>query len=179
MLSTPLWPLLNLLFALLVAPVPQTDPPLDDGDTVAMLKAGYLFKFASSSDWPSEAKTGSFKIGVYNNQNVFSELAAKYATKPIGNQALEVIRIDQPDQFEYCHVVYAAGANEDALKKITRHTSGKPTLLVGDGKSALQKGATIAFVVVDNSTRYIINPEEAQKRKISLGSTILLWAVSN
>lgn len=179
MLSTPFWLLLHLLIALWMAPGTQTDPPLDDGDTVAMLKAGYLFKFASSSDWPSTDKSGNFRIGIYKNENVFNELASKYATKPIGNQALEVIRIDQPEAFDYCHVIYAAGADDDALKKLTRQTDGKATLLVGDGKATLQKGASIAFVVVDSSTRYIINPEEAQKRKISLGSTILLWAVSN
>lgn len=159
-------------------PVTQTDPPLDDGNTVAMLKAGYLFKFASSSDWPEEVKTGNFRIGVYQNDAVFSELAAKYATKPIGNQALEVIRIENTEKFEYCHVIYAAGADKAALQKITKHASGKPTLLIGDGKSTLQSGAAIAFVVVDSSTRYIINLEEAQQRNISLGSTILLWAVS-
>lgn len=179
MLSPHLWPFVALLFALWMAPGTQTDPPLDDGDTVAMLKAGYLFKFATSCDWPDAVKTGNFRIGVYQNDNVFRELASKYATKPIGNQALEVIHIDNPDQFDYCHVIYAAGTDEAAFKKINSNSGGKATLVVGDGRSSLQKGATISFVVVDSSTRYIINPEEAQKRKISLGSTILLWAVSN
>lgn len=157
----------------------QTDPPLEEADTVAILKASYLFKFATSNDWPNEVKSGPFKIGVYNHDGVFRELSAKYATKPIGSQALEVHRIDKPTDTDYYHIVYAPSKDGEALKKLAASGAGKPTLLVSDGKDNLKKGAAISFVVVDNGTRYMINTDEAQKRQISIGSTILLWAISN
>ncbi len=157
----------------------QTDPPLEDADTVAILKASYLFKFATSNDWPNEVKSGPFKIGIYKHEGVFRELAAKYATKPIGSQALEVHLIDKPDDRTHYHIVYAPAKDGEALKKLAAASAGKPTLLVSDGKENLKRGAAISFVVVDNGTRYMINTDEAQKRQISIGSTILLWAISN
>lgn len=170
------WVALMLLIG--VAPE-QTDPPLEEADTVAILKASYLFKFATSNDWPAEAKTGPFKIGIYKHEGVFRELSAKYATKPIGSQALEVHLIEKPDDRSFYHIVYAPSKDGEALKKLASAAANGSTLMVSDGKDNLKKGAAITFVVVDNGTRYMINTDEAQRRKISIGSTILLWAISN
>lgn len=173
---------LILFMALLLAffgATEQVDPPLEEADTVAILKASYLFKFATSSDWPAEVKKGPFKIAVLGSDAVFRELMAKYATKPIGSQELEVHLLQKPDFSEYYHVVYVAGEAADLMKRVAKSSSGKATLLVADGKENVKHGAVASFVVIDNTTRYIINFEEAQKRKVSLGSTIILWAVSN
>ncbi len=178
-MPTPFFSLVFWVLAHLFGPVEQTDPPLDDADTVAMLKASYLFKFASSNDWPADVKQGPFKIAVIGNNNVYRELLTKYATKPIGSQALEVYLLETTTSSDFYHVVYVSGNRADDLAKLAKATSGRPSLLVGDGKQSVGNGAAIGFVVVDNTTRYVINPDAAQRRKISIGSTILLWSVSN
>lgn len=175
----PLLYLFALFYVMRVMLPDQTDPPLDESDTVAILKASYIFKFATSNDWPESVKKGAFKIAIYGSENVFRELTNKYATKPIGSQNLEVTLLEKPELPEFYHVVFVAGKDAEGLKKIVKSSAGQPTLLVSDGRDNLKNGSTISFVTVDNTTRYIINTDEAQKRKISLGSTIILWAVSN
>lgn len=179
MVSQALYIWMAALMLLFGGATEQTDPPLEEADTVAILKASYLFKFATSNDWPTDVKNGPFKIGIYGHQGVFRELSAKYATKPIGSQALEVHLIEKLDDRNFYHIVYAPSLNDGALQKLSTSGKGNPTLYVSDGKENLQRGATISFVVVDNGTRYMINTDEAKRRKITIGSTILLWAIGN
>ena len=43
------------------------DPKMDTSNTVAPLKAQYLFQFAKGNDWPAEVKDGPFLVGVQGN----------------------------------------------------------------------------------------------------------------
>lgn len=166
------------LLALWMFPEEQTDPELDSADTVAMFKASYLFKFASSNDWPESTKTGPFRIAVSGNEAILRELSEKYATKSIGSQVLEVLPLEEAKNGDHLHIIYFGGTDkEDELLMKKAPRSG--TMIVAEGREALKNGATIGFVTVDNATRYVLNHEEAKKRSITLGSTIILWAVSN
>ncbi len=158
----------------------QTDPEVADDDVVAMIKAAYLYKFSTSCDWPDQMKKGPFRVGVIGDDAVFQELSDKYATKPVGAQLFEVAFLEtMPDETFY-HLIYlSANAGEKEWKAARKYAANQPILVVGEGNQALSAGAAISFVTVGNGTKYIINPESAQKRGISLGSTIMLWAVEN
>lgn len=156
----------------------QTDPEVADDDVVAMIKAAYVYKFSTSCDWPDKVKQGPFRVGIVGSESVFQELSDKYATKPVGAQLFEVVLLEKVPDNEFYHMLYLSStAGPKEWKSATKYAEKKPTLLVGEGKGALTQGAAISFVTVENGTKYIINPESAQKRGISLGSTIMLWAV--
>lgn len=168
-----------LLSLLLGFPAPdQTDPEVADDDVVAMIKSAYLFKFSTSCDWPDEVKQGPFRVGVIGDEGVFRELNDKYATKPVGAQLFEVFYHEELQADDFYHLLYLSpDAGEKEWRAVKKYIADKPTLVVGDGENALSLGAAISFVTFENGTKYIINPESAQKRGISLGSTIMLWAV--
>jgi hypothetical protein len=173
---------LGLLSLLLLQQVSfaQSDPELADDDVVAMVKAAYLFKFATANDWPEQAKKGAFKVGIIGSESVYNELLAKYATKPVGSQVLEVSFIEEDKVDGFYHLLYVAdGTPTGTWRKLQSKLKDQSTLIVGDKRASIERGACIAFVTVDNGTKYIISPESAQKRGISIGSTIILWAVGD
>ena len=79
--------LLIATIAAMVSPIMQGDT-LDKADTQAIMKANFLFHFAASNEWPSETKSGPFRIAVVGNARLFQELIDKYALKSIGAQSL-------------------------------------------------------------------------------------------
>lgn len=174
-----IWFFVAFLYTAYLGGLEQTDPTLEDADTVAILKASYLFKFATSNEWPSNTEKGSFKIAVYGNDNIYRELLTKYATKAIGDQSLEVVELTAPSASSFYHIIYVSDKQPEALAAIVKSVGNKPTMIIAEGRDNTKKGAMICFVTVENSTRYVINSEAALKRNITLGSTIILWAVSN
>ncbi|MBL7943207.1 MAG: hypothetical protein JNM00_10600, partial [Flavobacteriales bacterium] len=70
--------LLLAIFALSVT----TEPDQKEDDTVAMVKASYLYHLASSNEWPATSKKGRFTIGIYGNHSLFLQLSARYGSKP-------------------------------------------------------------------------------------------------
>ncbi|WP_306640908.1 YfiR family protein [Sanyastnella coralliicola] len=156
----------------------QTDPQVEDDDTVAVFKASYLFKFATSNDWPEDAKTGPFKVGIFGNSSVYENFLNKFATHAVGSQVVEVEEITSANFDEFYHMIYVDRAMSSEFKKVISSVGDAPTLVVADDKSFINSGACISFVVVDNATKYIINSEAAQKKGITFGSTIILWSVS-
>ncbi len=174
-----LWFFVAFLYTAFLGGLDQTDPTLEDADTVAILKASYLFKFATSNEWPSTTEEGSFKIAVYGNNNIYRELLSKYATKAIGDQTLEIIELTTPSAGSYYHMIYVSDTEPEALSTLVKSVGSKPTMIIAEGRDNMKKGAMICFVTVENSTRYVIHSEAAIKRNITLGSTIILWAVSN
>lgn len=155
----------------------QTDPEVEDEDIVAVVKSAYLFKFATSNDWPGEAKQGPFKIAIYGNDHIYREFLTKYVTKPVGSQPLECDLIEDLDDAEGYQILYIDKSKSDELDKAIDLVEDSSTLLVANGKDAMDKGAPISFVTQDSGTKYIINAKAAEKHGITFGSTIILWAV--
>ena len=57
-------------------------------DTRAVLKALYIYNFATLTDWPSDYKSGDFVIGVLGESSVFDELQKKYRGKIRSNNTI-------------------------------------------------------------------------------------------
>lgn len=157
----------------------QTDPDLDETDTVAIAKANFLYQFALGNEWPTQTKDGYFRIAVIGSPNVYQDLVARYASKPIGNQPIEVVLLPNTDITSYYHMVYVGKNQGSTLDDVLKQVEDQPTMVVTNAKVVADNGATISFVVKDSMIRYMINASEAEKRNISIGSKILSWAISN
>lgn len=169
-----------MAFVLLSASVNSTDGDeiqLDAANTVAMIKANYLFNFSKYSDWPDEYKTGKFRVGVYGDENVFTELLEKYATKSIGSQMMEVIEFKSISKIDKPHVLFVSKEKKNEFEKISKLLSGSSTMLVSDFNGALDKGAIINFTVRDGNIRFEINEKTAESKSIILGDKIKNWAI--
>lgn len=165
------------LVAMFFGGAPQQDK-IDDGDTGAMIRANYLFHFATSNNWPEKYRSGTFRIGVYGSANVFKELVDKYSMKPIGSQALEIVEMKDDSDFKGVHILFVDRNKTSKIEGVRTKVQGAPVMIVGDMEGALSKGAVINFKIVNASIRYELNVEEAKKKELIIGSKIIQWAVN-
>ena len=78
------------LFMMVLGRLESRAQSIATDNTVALIRANYLYQFASNINWPADQKKGKFIIGVYGNDELAEVIRSKYASKPVGAQILDV-----------------------------------------------------------------------------------------
>jgi hypothetical protein len=168
---------LIILFILLSPAFRSAAQGIQSDNTVAMIRANYLYQFANYNNWPSDTKNGKFYIGILGNTDLYEIASAKYGAKPIGNQTLEFLSLTNLPQATYLHVLFIDKAMKNELPRIVKELKDKSTLIVTNWEGALATGSHINFKNIDGSIRFEINKKSMEDKKITPGIKILQWAI--
>ena len=152
----------------------QTIP---DDNTVAIIRANYLYQFANNSDWPAERKKGPFVVGIVGNNDVYDVMVSKYASKPIGSQLLSVVGANDLATAPNVHVLFVDRSKKAEIAKYVKDYKGKGTLVVTNWEGALAQGAHVNFLSIDGSIRFEMNKTGMQEAAITPGVKIVQWAI--
>jgi hypothetical protein len=150
---------------------------IPEDNTVAMIRANYLYQFATNNNWPAELKKGKFTVGVIGNPDVYSIMSAKYGSKPVGSQTLDIISLNDLTQNVQFHVLYIDKSRKADIARYVKELKDKSTLIVTNWEGAIAQGAHINFKNIDGSIRFEINKGAMEERKITPGVKILQWAI--
>jgi hypothetical protein len=166
------WRRLLLIVPLFIfAAVPQQRDP--EKDTTAILQANYLYNIAKLVEWKEPAmRNGNFIIGVIGSSNLYQELIKQYSARTIGRQPIEIRKLPRSAEVERCHILFVGRADLGLLPEIYRRMSGQPTMVVTEYEGALEDGAVVNFVKVDNLLKYELSLENAQHHGMVVGSTL-------
>jgi len=166
-----------MMIAIFCAPRVASAQTIPDDNTVAMIRANYLYQFANNNDWPSDWKKGRFVVGVVGNTDVFEIMASKYAAKPIGSQTLNIIGSNEIVATPQVHVLFVDRSKKAEMAKYVKQFKGKSTLIVTNWEGALAQGAHINFLSIDGSIRFELNKTAMTEALITPGVKILQWAI--
>jgi hypothetical protein len=148
----------------------QRDP---DKDTRAMLQANYLYNIAKLVEWRQpEMRQGNFIIGVLGGANLYQELIKQYSTRSIGRQPIEVRKLPRSATVDQCHILFVSREELALLPEIYKRMADRPTMVVTEYDGALDDGAAVNFVHVDNLLKYELSLTNAQKHGLVVGSTL-------
>jgi hypothetical protein len=160
-----------LLPLLLCAAAPQQRDP--DKDTTAILQANYLYNIAKLVEWKDPAmRNGNFIIGVIGSANVYQELIKLYSTRTIGKQPIEVRKLPRTASVERCHLLFVGRSDLELLPEIYRNLAKGPTLVVTEYEGALDDGAVVNFVRVNNLLKYELSLANAGAHGVVVGLTL-------
>lgn len=168
------------LILVFISSVSTTWPPeqgIPEDNTVAMIRANYLYQFANNNNWPDEFKRGKFNVGVVGNKDLFDIMAEKYGAKPIGSQTLDVIAYNEIPSSQYMHVLYIDKSKKNELAKCAKDLKDKSTLIVTNWEGALAQGSHINFKNIDGTIRFELNKKNMEEKRITPGIKIIQWAV--
>lgn len=169
--------LLTLLITATSVTVTAPADQLPDDDTVAMVRANYLYQFSNYNNWPAETKKGKFYVGVLGNINVYNAMSEKYGTKPIGSQTMDVLSLADVPENQTLHILFIDKSKKADLPKAVKSLKDKSTLIVTNWEGALTQGAHINFKNIEGVMRYELDKKAMEDRKITPGTKILQWAI--
>lgn len=157
----------------------QSEPKMKDTDTNAILKASYIYNFAKMIDWPEAEKSGNFIIGVYGGSSVYKELIKKYASKNIGNQQIEVKKLSDTPSVGKIHLLYITKDKKEDIPILIKSIKKKAVLVVTENLGSLDEGSIINFIIIDNSLKFELNVDQANKHDLIVGSRLKDLAYKN
>ncbi len=150
---------------------------IPEDNTVAMIRSNYLYQFAMNNNWPADTKKGKFTVGIVGSQDVFEYMSAKYGTKPIGSQTLDILPISELPPNGIIHILFIDKSKKGDLPKYLRELKDKSTLIVTNWEGALGAGSHINFKNIDGSIRFELSKLSMEDKKITPGLKILQWAI--
>lgn len=142
-------------------------------DTRSVVKALYIYTFATLVEWPAEKRTGNFIIGVYGDQTaVFDELKKKYSDRYIGSQKIEIRNYTDEKAVYESHILYVTKRNSQNLPSLVSISQKNNVLLVTEQSGGLSSGAVVNFIIQDNQQKYEINKTNAKKNKLVIAKKL-------
>jgi len=142
-------------------------------DTRSVVKALYLYTFATLIDWPEDYRKGNFVIGVLGTTNdVYDELNTKYTGKSIGSQEIIVKKFASRTDIDKAHILFLAADKSDQIVALTTQLKTKSTLIVTEKEGYLSKGAVINFVLDGSKQAYEISKTNAKKYNLVIASKL-------
>lgn len=142
-------------------------------DTTAILQANYLYNIAKLVEWRDAGmREGNFIIGLIGGANLYQELIKQYATRSIGRQPIEIRKLPRTADVERCHILFVSRSDLNLLPEIYKRTKGQPTMVVTEYTGALDDGAVVNFVQINNLLKYELSVANAQKHGLVVGSTL-------
>ena len=149
-----------------------------EDNTVALVRANYLYQFAVNNNWPKECKTGKFKVAIIGNLDLFEVVATKYGSKPIGTQSMEIIAQNEFRPDKNYHMIFLDKSRKSDLARIVKAYKGSGTLIITNFESALKEGSHINFKNLEGNIRFELNKLGMDESGITAGVKILQWAIS-
>jgi hypothetical protein len=142
-------------------------------DTQSVIKALYIYTFATLIDWPEKYRKGDFEIAVFGEKTaVYNELKDKYAGKSIGSQQIVIKNYSSRSDINNAHILYITEEKSQYIDYMASKLSSRSTLIVSEKSGSLQKGAVINFIVEGNIQKYEINKKNARKHDLFIAKKL-------
>jgi hypothetical protein len=144
-------------------------PPLE-----YQLQAAYVSKFLRFVEWPAgTVEGGVFAVGVVGKADFWEAMRALDGQQ-FGDSRVAARRIDDPEQLSEVHVLVVDPTRSSQLAgRYLRAAQGRPILTVGRADDFASSGGIIQFVLVEETLRFDINTEAADRAGLKISSHLL------
>ncbi|MBN2029081.1 YfiR family protein [bacterium] len=140
------------------------------------IKAAFLYNFAKFIEWPEEAfpdMDSPFIFGVLGDDPFSEVLEQTIGSKFIQGRPLEIIRFNNYQDIEYCHILFVGLSENRCVDTILHYVDHLGILTVGDMEGFAEWGGVINFFMEDNKVRLCINPDSAERACLKISSKLL------
>jgi hypothetical protein len=146
------------------------------GPSELELKAAFLFKFVTYTEWPSPGITppgGPVVIGVFADGPSAETIGSTVGTNRVRGHPVAVRRIRAVQEAAECHLVFVAGEESARLPELITLLRSRPVLLVGDGDRFCRAGGMIAFRLVEGKMRFEVEGGRVAASGLKVSSQLL------
>jgi hypothetical protein len=141
------------------------------------VQASFVYNFTKYIEWPTSTKSGNFVIGVYGNSPIYEELVKVAESKSAGSQPIVVKKIGSAGEITNQHMLFVAANKSREVGEIVSKIGSKPTLIITESTSTIDKGVAINFVLVDNKQRFELKRESLTDRGLKISAELEKFAI--
>ena len=146
--------------------------------SVAQAQAVFIYNFTRLIEWPSDYKSGDFIIGIYGSNETFNEIKNFTSGKSVGSQNISVVKFSTAQTISKCHILFVPYGKTKELAAILSSLAGAKTLIITEKKGAIEEGATINFVIVEDKLKFELKVSNASKLGLKISSNLENMAIA-
>jgi len=136
-----------------------------------------VFNFTRYVQWPDQAASGEFVIGVVGSQSIFATLNEWYGGKPKGTKTYVIKKFNSAADVSDCHVLFIDKSKSGEFEAINNKLKGKGTLLITDKNGLGEKGSSINFKTVDNKLKFELNQKAIETANLKVSGSLSSMAI--
>ena len=135
-----------------------------------------MYNFTKYIQWP-ENSSGSFKIAVIGDDDVFNTLKAWYTGKTVGNRKLSVVKFSNASEIGKCDILYVSKSNSKDFESLYNKFSNEATLIITDKQGLGKKGSDINFKLVNNRLAFELNMASINQSNLKVSKQLMNIAI--
>jgi len=146
------------------------------------LKAAFLYNFTKFVEWPSQsfANTDSpIVIGVLRGNPFGGELEKAVSGRTVNGRKIVVTEVPSPAAARQTHILFVGAAQDSNLNEVKGALNGIAVLTVGESEAFARQGGIITFTLQNDSLRFAINKDSAQKAGLKISSQLQKLALKS
>ena len=140
------------------------------------IKAAFLFNFAHYVEWPPETFKEANSPLTYctvGEDPFEGVLDQSVIAKSAGTHPLRVQHLRAPENFQGCQIVFIGANEKKRIAAILETLKQAPVLVVGESSHFVQQGGTVGFLSEENTVRFEVNLDAAQRARLNISATLL------
>ncbi len=140
------------------------------------IKAAFLFNFAHYVEWPPDSFKDTDSPLTYctvGDDPFEGVLDQSLNAKSVGTHPLRVQHLKPPENFQGCQIVFIGANEKKRIASILETLKQSPVLIVGESNRFVQQGGTVGFLSEENTVRFEVNLDAAQRARLNISATLL------
>jgi len=164
------------LAALALSMFPAALAQGNEGPSEYEVKAAFLHRFVSYVEWPEDhfQDKERFVIGVYGESPFNGILSTVFTDKELHGLAVEVRDAVSREEALSCDFLFvSADVLEEEASELAEELAELPVLTVGDVPRQAYDGFLVAFEMVENRVRFVINADAVSRSPLRISSRLM------
>jgi hypothetical protein len=140
------------------------------------IKAAFLFNFAHYVEWPPDAfkdANGPLTYCTIGDDPFEGVLDESLNAKSVGTHPLRVQHLKAPENFQGCQILFIGANEKKRITAILETLKQAPVLVVGESSHFVLQGGTVGFLSEENTIRFEVNLDAAQRARLNISATLL------
>jgi hypothetical protein len=133
----------------------------------------FIYNFSRLIEWPASARSGTFVIGILGSAGeIGTELTTYMKGKKVGTQDIQVRVFKTVAEIQGCHILFVPFSRTKLLSEVIPSLSGKYTLIITEKSGALNEGAAINFMILEDKMKFEIKSDNATRYGIKFSAKL-------
>ncbi|MDD5250498.1 MAG: YfiR family protein [Rhodocyclaceae bacterium] len=142
----------------------------------APVKAAVIYNLLLFIDWPADGPGGDFRLCLFEGGALASALEG-FVDKSVHGRRLALQLVgNAPEKLWTCGAAVVEGGNPAALARAAAAAKTQPLLVIGEGASALDRGAMIGLATVGSRIAFDIDLAALRRARLTASSKLLRLA---
>lgn len=137
----------------------------------------FMYNFTKYIQWPSDAQSGDFIVGVLGESAIIPSLEKMSSQKKVNGRSIVVKKFSSINDVQACHMLFIPEGNSGVFEEVMRKTNGSYTLLITEKSGLGKAGSAINFVVKSGKLKFELNKAATTQANLKVSGDLAKLAI--